>query len=95
MSVSRHCSFYKSVDGKWYMELAHEEYAGREDATTYGPFLSEEAASKYLHENYSNPGGSCIDESGTEPVPLKSPNGDPVQVPHSRQQIFGYGRRRW
>lgn len=81
MSCSRHCAFYKALDGLWYMELAAQEYAGREDATTYGPFASEDAAADYRRARFVNPGGATIDDSGTDPVPLKSQNGSPVERP--------------
>jgi hypothetical protein len=88
MSCSRDCAFYKAQDGKWYMELAEEEYAGREDATTYGPFGSQEAADKYLTDGFSNPGSSWSDDSGKAPVPAMSPNGSPVQAP-ARLRAWG------
>ncbi len=81
MSCSRHCAFYKATNGSWYMELAQEEYAGREDATTYGPFATQDAADEYLRDGFSNPGGSWSDDSGTAAVPTLSPNGQPVQNP--------------
>jgi hypothetical protein len=82
MSCSRHCAFYKATDGQWYMELAHHEHDGREDATTYGPFASEDAAHAY-RRGFVNPGGATIDDSGTEPPPTRSPNGSPVVSPRS------------
>lgn len=81
MSCSRHCAFYKALDGRWYMELAAQEHAGREEATAYGPFPSEEAAHDYRRGRFVNPGGATSDDSGTNPVPLKSPNGSPVECP--------------
>ena len=81
MSVSRHCSFYKATNGKWYMELSDREYSGQEEATTYGPFASYEAADKYLRDGFSNPGGHWMDDSGTHEVPTISPNGDKVVKP--------------
>lgn len=83
-SRSRHCEFYKATDGKWYMELADREYGEQRDATTYGPFLTQEAADDYLRDNFSNPGGSYIDRSGKRETPMKSPNGDPVEKPKRR-----------
>ena len=78
MSVSRHCRIYKASNSKWYLELADQEYAGQEDATTYGPFADEQAALKHL-DMFSNPGGMWVDDSGNEPPPSLSPNGLPVR----------------
>lgn len=92
-SMSRHCEFYKAKDKKWYMDLAEREYAGYEDATTYGPFDTLDIAHDYL-DNFSNPGSYGEDASGKNPVPKKSPNGKQVQKPQSRSdRLFGgYGR---
>lgn len=81
-STSRYCSFYKATNDKWYLELAPHEYGEYEDATTYGPFYSEESAMKYL-SNFSNPGGYDTDDSGSREVPTQSPNGDKVRSPSS------------
>jgi hypothetical protein len=81
-SVSRHCSFWKASNGKWYMNLAHEEYGDESDATTYGPFGTEDAAMDYLDANFANPGGFDIDDSGNRSPPSVSPDGtrvEPVQ----------------
>jgi len=93
-SMQRYCSFYKAKNGKWYMELAPQEYGEYEDATTYGPFYSEESALKYL-SNFSNPGGYDLDDSGEREVPTTSPNGDKVQPPTAGRGSFslgGFGR---
>lgn len=82
-SMSRHCEFYKAKNGKWYMDLAPNEYGDYRDANTYGPFQSLDAAEKYLSNNFSNPGADDVDESGDRPVPVKSPNGRPVTKPSS------------
>lgn len=87
MSCSRHCAFFKASNGKWFMELAHEEYAGREDSTTYGPFDSEEGARIYLRR-FSNPGGSWTDDSGESPVPTVSKNGEPVVNPRADRDLY-------
>lgn len=89
-SVSRYCSFYKASDGKWYLELAHEEYGEREDATTYGPFSTLDKAIDYL-DQFSNPGGWDEDDSGTRPPPTKSPNGRPVVRAGSSGGSSSYG----
>jgi hypothetical protein len=80
-SVIRYCGVWKASNGRWYLDLAEQEYAEYEDATTYGPFRSEDAANKYLHDNFSNPGGYMTDESGKEDPPTKSPNGHKVVNP--------------
>lgn len=82
-STQRHCFIYKAKDGNYYMELAGREYGERDDATTYGPFPSEDAAWKYVRDNFSNPGGSRHDDSGKLPVPHKSPDGSPVVNPRT------------
>ena len=80
-STQRYCGIFKAVDGKWYMDLAHNEYGDLDEATTYGPFASEEAVNQYLDYNFSNPGGYSLDGSGGHPAPKVSPNGDPVINP--------------
>jgi hypothetical protein len=82
-SMSRHCEIYKAKNGKWYLDLAPKEDGERQDADTYGPFPSENAADKYL-DRFSNPGSLNIDDSGDRPVPKKSPNGSHVKKPGSR-----------
>jgi hypothetical protein len=73
MSVSRRCVFFKAVDGQWYCTLGDEEYAYEDhECTTYGPFPSEEEADQYVSRNFSNPGGSCSDDSGKAPVPANA-----------------------
>ena len=72
MSVSRYCSIEKVQDGSWYLVLGNEEYADRSDSTTYGPFRSESAANEYLDDNFSNPGGFWVDDSGRRPVPSRA-----------------------
>lgn len=79
-STSRYCGVYKARDRKWYLELARYEWGERDDAITYGPFDSKQDAEDYLHDNFSNPGGiDIIDDTGQTAVPVKSPNGYPVQ----------------
>ena len=84
-SLQRACAFYKAKNGKWYMDLANNEYGGYDEAYTYGPFNSEEEVDSYLRDNFSNPGGMDVDDSGKRPVPKKSPNGHPVTTPQRRQ----------
>ena len=77
-SMSRYAGIWKASNGKWYLDLASDEYGEYHDATTYGPFSSEEKAEGHL-DNFSNPGGLSVDDSGTEDPPAASPNGNPVQ----------------
>lgn len=71
MSVSRKCAFVLATDGKWYMQLGNGEYDYDDiDCTWYGPFDSEEQADEYLYNNFSNPGGSEIDDSGKMAPPV-------------------------
>lgn len=93
-SVSRYCEFWKDTNGKWWMDLASDEYGDWEDSTTYGPFNSEKAADNYLSMNFSNPGSLYSDDSGERPPPTKSPNGRPVQKVGS-QRRSSYGRQPW
>ncbi len=97
-SMMRYATIWKASNGKWYLDLASNEYGDYHDATTYGPFSSEDAGDSYLRDNFSNPGGLEVDDRGTEPPPTKSPNGDPVQSPR-RSSSYGYGGfgggRRW
>ena len=80
MSMSRYCEIWKASNGKWYLDLADEEYGDWEDSTTYGPFPSEDGAYRHLR-NFSNPGGFAVDDSGDLAPPKRSPNGSPVQKP--------------
>jgi len=95
-SMSRYCHFYKASNEKWYMELAHNEYGEWDEATTYGPFNSEEATDQYLSDNFSNPGGMSIDDSGEKDPPTESPNGSPVQRGGGGNRMMGGNfHRRW
>ena len=90
-SVARYAFEYKAKNGKWYLELTHDEYDyERRNATTYGPFDSQDSLNKYLRGNHSNPGGGSVDNSGKKKVPKKSPNGSPVIDPRKDRWT-----RRW
>lgn len=82
MSMQRHCEFYKATDNNWYMELAHAEYGGADDSVTYGPFADQDHAERELRL-HANPGSSCSDDSGTQPVPTESRNGTHVRAPRT------------
>lgn len=85
-SMSRHCFYYMASNDKWYMELADEEYGERRDSDTWGPFLSFEAARDFC-DKFPNPGMHSMDDSGLKPPPTRSPNGNPVQSPHSHWSV--------
>jgi len=61
------CRFRKANDGKWYMSL--EQYDSRDEYDHYGPFDSFEKAEKFLDDEFPNPGGYSVDESGRRPPP--------------------------
>lgn len=95
-SMSRYSAIWKANNGKWYLDLAPNEYGEEEDADTYGPFGSEDAADSYLSNNFSNPGGGWVDDSGDREPPTESPNGSKVKNPRSGgggMMMGGYGRR--
>ncbi len=92
-SMQRHCEFYLASDKKWYMELASDEYGEQHESDVYGPFYSRDAAMKHL-DQFSNPGGYGIDDSGERPPPTQSPNGYPVIKPEMRSSIGYFGRFR-
>ena len=72
-SVQRHCLIYKADNNKWYLELGNKEGSGSKDSTTYGPFSNEDQATDAL-SNFSNPGGSDIDDSGKKKPPKSTRN---------------------
>lgn len=90
-SSQRYCTIFKTVKDTWYLDLASREYGNFHDCTTYGPFYSEQKAIDFLDDNFSNPGGWMTDARGTVPVPVRSPNGTPVQRPRSNNSSFGHG----
>ncbi len=97
-STSRHAHIYKAKNGKWYLELGDHEYAAEHQSTTYGPFNTEKDLERELQQ-HSNPGGFSYDDSGTDKVPKKSPNGRAVQKPtRQRRDVYSFsglrGRRR-
>lgn len=70
MSCQRACEIWFATDAKWYMMLGNFEHAyDAEDCTFYGPFTSEQAVDQFLSRNFSNPGGSSTDDTGTCPPP--------------------------
>ena len=93
-SMSRFCTIYKATDGQWYLDLADKEYGTEEDAITYGPFCSKDAAEKHL-DNFSNPGAIFFDDSGTTELPdgHKIVNPFPVRSRLGIRRGYGVGRR--
>jgi hypothetical protein len=95
-SVSRYSGIWKASNGRWYLDLADNEHGEYEDATTYGPFMSEDEAEDHL-SGFSNPGGTDYDDSGTQSPPSESPDGSRVINPGRRSShgsgYGGYGRR--
>lgn len=69
-SYSRECEMYKADNGRWYLGLADSDAYGSE-LFYYGPFSSEEQTVRYLNNNFSNPGGWGVDDSGERPPPRK------------------------
>lgn len=68
MSVSRECAYIEVTDrGGWYLFLAREEYGELTpwSADCIGPFTSEKTTNNYLHDNFANPGGYCVDSNLT------------------------------
>lgn len=68
MSVQRECAFIEVTDrGGWFLFLAREEYGELTawSADCIGPFASEQATDRYLHDHFSNPGGMMVDENQT------------------------------
>lgn len=77
MSLRRYCEIYKATDQNWYLLIGDEfEDAGPEDSSAHGPFASEDAAEEYRVNNFPNPGGYEIDDSGTQEPPkdVRRPN---------------------
>lgn len=70
MSQCRACRYWKATDNQWYVELGNFEHAHEScDCTRYGPFPSLEKAESFVDRGFSNPGGSCTDDSGEYPPP--------------------------
>ena len=84
-SLSRHCEIYKSNTGKWWMELADEEYGEQWDSSVYGPFTSQDEAETELKQ-HSNPGAVYDDASGERQDPTSSPNGGKIREPEIRRK---------
>lgn len=85
MSVSRRCDIWKANNSSWYVLLGDFEYADEErDCTAYGPFDSADEAESYVSDNFSNPGGQLVDDSGVD---------NPPENPTSPEGRSSYRRR--
>lgn len=70
MSTVRRCEFFKATDGQWYVSLGDYEHAYEDhQCTNYGPYASLDAAESFVFDNFSNPGGYGVNDSGTIEVP--------------------------
>ena len=108
MSTNSECLIIQVRPDQWYYIL--EDYNApknawdwREYATSYGPFVSEEAADEHLADNHANPGGSTtmrLEEGVTElnlekdSVLKKLIESAPKRTQESNHNPFGFGRRR-
>lgn len=69
MSTNSECRFIEAEPGRWFYALEdsgspHNAWDWREFARAYGPFDSEKAAGKHLHDHHANPGGSSTMRHG-------------------------------
>ena len=87
-SLQRHMDMYKARNGKWYLNLAADEYGEYEDSQTFGPFPNEKRIEDFL-DNFANAGGGSTDRSGKQPVPKRSVNGDKVWTPKEYLGAWG------
>lgn len=80
--VNDYFDIFKAKDGQWYGQaMAYDippedeeyedddaDYGYVEDGPIYGPFLSADDTSNFLHDQHANRGDQ-IDDSGHRPVP--------------------------
>jgi len=102
MSTSSECRLIEVSRGSWFYILedfnacdpdSEDDSDWQENANSYGPFATEEAANAHLRENHCNPGGSQTSPlpPGMESLDLSK---DPVlrdwveraRSPHVQQQ---------
>jgi hypothetical protein len=70
MSESRQCLYALATDGQWYLQIGDHEHCWDDwNCTWYGPFPSLEVADEYTYNNFTNTGGSEIDDRGTMEPP--------------------------
>ena len=75
---------FKATDDHWYLIIGNFEEAEEiDDCSVCGPFPDEEAADDYRIKNFSNPGGTEIDDSGTQAPPE---NAESPRDQHIRQR---------
>jgi hypothetical protein len=64
MSTNSECHFYQIKNEQWFYVLEDDCFDDEEcwnwldNATAYGPFVTENDAQKHLEKHHSNPGGS-------------------------------------
>ena len=58
MSTGADLRFVEKEPGEWYYEYQCYPYGQNEEYDVYGPFSSEDAASRHCDDNHANAGGS-------------------------------------
>ena len=58
MSTGADLRFVEKEPGEWYYEYQCYPYGCNEEYDVYGPFSSEDAASRHCDDNHANAGGS-------------------------------------
>jgi len=91
VSMSRNAGIWRATNDKWCLDLARNEHGEYEDATTYGPFSSEDAAHDHLN-NFSNPGDLDSRLWWTIDPSAQSPNGRPSQKVSRSGGRSGFGK---
>lgn len=60
MSTGAECAFIEEEPGRWFYEIQRYPYGETDEYDQHGPFTSEDAAGKHLHEHYANPGSYVV-----------------------------------
>lgn len=65
MSTGQECLYVEVKPGEWYYVLEgygapKQAWDWREFADATGPFPTQEALRKHLHDNHANPGGASV-----------------------------------
>lgn len=82
-STGLDAGFFLASDNNWYMYIEEwNDYGtgGSGGYANYGPFISYEQAEQYLEDNFANPGGYSVDQSGR----MKPPT-DAIRPSYSRR----------
>ena len=58
MSTGADLRFVEKEPGEWFYEYQCYPYGCNEEYDVYGPFSSEDAASRHCDDNHANAGGS-------------------------------------